>query len=757
MDLSTGFSVNSLTRNHAEAMDLVKKPEWYRRHTPTCSADTSAPLRTRSRMDKPEVGLGGPLCPKMEDAVCYDDTMDRRSATLPPQALGLYHESVRDRLWQAGFYHQPDLMENAAATADSSTGTDSDSGSDVIFLLSASKDSPACSSVSRESASPAAVVLSLDGEGRGCFLLPSALSSPSGESSCSSDSSDGSSVIPVHHARPVVLLSDVKIDYRKFAESPINISSDDDDDSAVVEVSVTADKRRPCVFADSSSDKESASDKRSVRNERGDLRRSPRIKTAVAAAAPVAAEFNCKATRRSLRSQMMKCGYEDADDSEEVMDYIQAVSSSSSEEEEEKEEEAAIPSRPKVQRKKRRTSCSSDDSSDNSSNSDSWQPSKIAVREAPRAERARRKPTPQIPKDTKTVSRNARLKTSQKPAKPLPAPKPAPAATRKAAQKKPAAGKRRRKRKRRPSSPPPLFPPGEPDILLKYTKLREERKKKSRSDDFQAYVHVGKRTCTVVNYQEDEGSAGRPRCDAADPASHTGSLPNTSCYRLGRLGSQSGGQPPQTCCLCGRSANAMSLGDLHGPYYPMPQFPQGRVPQRGRHSPLPNGVEIPAHSGGGHGSRPVAESNRVHGNDDEEEVKVEDEEEEDGGGGDVEDDRSSSVMVIDSPRVLAESTPRTEELWVHEDCGVWSTGVFLVKGRLYGLKEASEVAKDVVCCGCHESGAIMGCFQKGCMLNYHYRCAISSGCLLNEENFSMKCSQHKNKVFTSATRRHHKR
>ncbi|KAJ3601747.1 hypothetical protein NHX12_032714 [Muraenolepis orangiensis] len=752
MDLSTGFSVNPLTYNHAEAMDLVKKPEWYRRHTPTCSTDASSPLRARSRMDgsKPEVGLVVPLCPKMEDAICYDDTMDRRNAMLPPQGLGLYHESVHGRLWQAGFYHRPDLTENAATTADSSTGTDSDSGSDVIFLLSASKDSPPCSSVSRESVSPAAAALSLEGEARGCFLLPSALSSQSGESSCSSDSSEGSSVIPVHHARPVVLLSDVKVNFRKFAESPINISSDDDDDeddydgSAMVEVSVSADKRQRCVYADSDSDKESASDKTSVRNERSDLRRSPRIKMVVAPV--VAAEFTCKVSQHNLRSQV-KCDYEDA----EVMDYIEAICSSSSSssfsssEEEKEEEEEVITSRPKLQLKKLNASSSpgdsSDGSSDNSSDSDDcpsgWQPSKSARPQTTRAERARRKPTPQIQKDTKTVSRNTRLKkTNQKPAKPLP--KPVPAPTRKAAPKKAVPGKRRRQRKRRrPNSPPPLFAPGESDILLKYTQPREDKRKKSRPDDFQPYVHLQKRTCTVVNYQEDEESAGHPPCHAAHPGSPPGSLPDTSCYRLGRLSSQSGGQPPLACCLCGSSANAMGLGDLHGPYYPMPQYTQGQVAQR-CHSPLPNGVEVegsaPSTENGEREPRVNTERKEVpvpgrvhgsHGDDDE-------------GVGCVEDD-TSSVLAIDSPRVLVEWRPRTDERWIHEDCGVWSTGVFLVKGRLYGLKEASKVAKDV----------------KGCMLNYHYQCAISSGCLLNEENFSMKCSQHKNKVFRSATHHHH--
>lgn len=37
-----------------------------------------------------------------------------------------------------------------------------------------------------------------------------------------------------------------------------------------------------------------------------------------------------------------------------------------------------------------------------------------------------------------------------------------------------------------------------------------------------------------------------------------------------------------------------------------------------------------------------------------------------------------------------------EELWVHEGCIVWTSGVYLVNGRLYGLQEALDGARDAV-------------------------------------------------------------
>lgn len=37
-----------------------------------------------------------------------------------------------------------------------------------------------------------------------------------------------------------------------------------------------------------------------------------------------------------------------------------------------------------------------------------------------------------------------------------------------------------------------------------------------------------------------------------------------------------------------------------------------------------------------------------------------------------------------------------EELWVHEGCMVWTSGVYLVNGRLYGLQEALDGARETV-------------------------------------------------------------
>ncbi|KAM9434244.1 uncharacterized protein tcf20 isoform 1-T1 [Clarias gariepinus] len=84
-----------------------------------------------------------------------------------------------------------------------------------------------------------------------------------------------------------------------------------------------------------------------------------------------------------------------------------------------------------------------------------------------------------------------------------------------------------------------------------------------------------------------------------------------------------------------------------------------------------------------------------------------------------------------------------KELWVHESCIVWTSGVYLVNGRLYGLQEAIDGARDTNCSHCEMAGSTLGCYSKGCTLRYHYMCAVEADCFLNEDNFSLRCPKHK--------------
>ncbi|XP_069021550.1 transcription factor 20-like [Embiotoca jacksoni] len=679
MDLSKSYK--PLTRSHAEALDLAKKPEWYHRRPPSCSTDVTSAYRTRASSSYNSLPAQPDAPVRCRDMEPGPESMGNYVNSSLAPGLDLYRDRVHSNLWHPGFYG-PD--RSGSPVPESSGGEEeSESGSDVIVLFSSSKEPLLCGSFIQDGGghmvaplSPAAS--SPDEGGRSCYHLPQPLSSPSPDSSYSDESSDSSADIPVHHTRPVVLLSDLGAVYGNAAESAVDISSDDSD---VVEVSVT------------NHEKKSRAGEKTPRRQ---VRRSTRIRQSVSEAPA----FSCSASRHTPSRQVKNNAvgiYNESCDSDDAMEYAVRLSSS---------DESA--SRPNLSRRA---------SSESEESDVDVRPNRKSPRGAEPEQR--RRPSPR---------RKASESINRKRKKPLDVPKTKkPGRNRQNCRVAPqqrqktstcgrtSAGKKtvaRRKRKRRPpTGPSALFSPREPEIKLKYAKAKEKKDKKS--EGFFPFVHVERRSCTVVNYQEDEAAvrSGRGGPQPAALGSLSGFVPSTSCYQLGRLGAD--GRCPDTllCCMCGQTANATGLGDLHGPYRPA-GGPSGRTQPRDD----------------GRGRR---------GNSDD-------------------DDGDGRAAVRSSPDRSDPKAPplRLDECWIHEDCGIWSAGVFLVRGRLYGLEEAARLAHETICSTCQQTGAIMGCFQKGCPRNYHHRCATQSGCVLNEENFSMRCPEHKNKPFRTATRRH---
>lgn len=316
---------------------------------------------------------------------------------------------------------------------------------------------------------------------------------------------------------------------------------------------------------------------------------------------------------------------------------------------------------------------------------------------------------------------------------------------------------KRRRVKHKQGCSSSMFSPKEPEIKLKYVNYKEKRD--TRLDGFSPFIRVEHRQvlpslCTVINYPEEVRTQHKK---GQQQQAHSGRfisavVPSTSCLQLGRVSMHSQHQRSLVCCLCGQSANAMDLGDLHGPYYPEGYRPSTKktasasglkeeeeddssssdssscsVRGRGRKCAAPWALRPGAQlkqkglleSHRWSGSSPAAKRPRS-----------------DAGPADVEDWYSPPVLPLEHC-----------EYWLHEDCGIWSAGVFLVKGKVYGLEEAVKVSHDTMCSSCLSPGATLGCFFKGCPNKYHYRCALESDCVLIEENFSMKCKKHKNKTF----------
>ncbi|XP_008292030.1 transcription factor 20 [Stegastes partitus] len=688
MDLSKSY--HPRTRSHAEAMDLAKKPEWYHRRPPSCSTDIASSYRSRASSSYNSLSSqpGAPVhCRDMEQGP--ESLGNYMNSTLAP-GLDLYRDGVHNNLWHPGFYG-PD--QSGSAVPESSGGEESDSGSDVIFLVSSAKEPLLCGSFIQDNVrhiveplSPA--VSSLD-EGRGCYHLPQPLSSPSPDSSYSEDSSDSSVDIPIHHARPVVLLSDLSAVYANPAESAVDISSDDSD---VIEVSVSNEKKK------NHGCKKTPPQSESEKTPNGEVRRSTRIRKSVSEMP----QFPCGVSRHSLRRQVKNDAvgiYNESCDSDDFMEYALRLSSS--------DESVSQPNL-----SQRASSNSEESDVDVQPDSKSPQREEEEEQQPPSSKDSYTKSINHKRKRSLTVpkAKKLRAKQEQNSRTSPPQHQKASACKNATANKKTAT---RRKRKRHPQTgPSALFSPREPEIKLKYLNAKEDKKDK-KLNSFCPFVRVEKRICTVVNYQEEEATVRSSRGgQQAAARSLSGFVPNTSCFQQGRLSSDSRCQAVLLCCLCSQTANAMGLGDLHGPYYPTGP----PVDSQNCRTELKEDLNGLSNSHSGNSS----------------------------------DNNCAAVKSHSPPKVPLD----LDECWIHEDCGIWSTGVFLIRGKLYGLEEAARLAQETICSTCHQTGAIMGCFQKGCPRNYHYKCAIQSGCVLNEDNFSMRCPEHKNKPFTSATRQH---
>ncbi|XP_033841306.2 uncharacterized protein si:dkey-94l16.4 [Periophthalmus magnuspinnatus] len=309
----------------------------------------------------------------------------------------------------------------------------------------------------------------------------------------------------------------------------------------------------------------------------------------------------------------------------------------------------------------------------------------------------------------------------------VPAKKTCPRAKSKSTPKK----KRKKPELRNASS---MFSPKEPEIKLRYLNYKEE-KRDSKTHSFSPFIRVQRKdqassVCTVVNYPEEVKAQRKTNQQHGSSAEYVpAAVPTTSCLQLGRASMQSEQQGALVCCLCGQSANAMDLGDLHGPYYS-----EGHQPSAKRSN---LGSELKEESSESDSS--TCSSGRKW-------TSTKGQQRRRWGG---KEGRSLAAKRVRADTEDWYSPPMVPlgpcEYWLHEDCGVWAAGVFLVRGKVYGLEEAVRAAHSTRCSSCGDKGASLGCLFKGCPNKYHYRCALHSDCVLEEDNFSMKCRKHKNK------------
>ncbi|XP_064603560.1 uncharacterized protein LOC135468974 isoform X2 [Liolophura sinensis] len=182
------------------------------------------------------------------------------------------------------------------------------------------------------------------------------------------------------------------------------------------------------------------------------------------------------------------------------------------------------------------------------------------------------------------------------------------------------------------------------------------------------------------------------------------------------------------CCICRKHSSYKFLGDLFGPYYPKGYQPAPSTAEDGSEKPkqrrkkmfvladqVPNYAAL---------MKPV-KGKKLAG--------------------------EKKLSLSPSFELASGAIADSDELWVHEDCVLWSDGVYLIENNIYGLQEAANVAATAACSCCKEVGASIGCLHKGCSQKYHYVCAVETECYLDEENFSLLCLKHKDKRTKTTT------
>ncbi|XP_077134358.1 transcription factor 20 isoform X2 [Ranitomeya variabilis] len=337
-------------------------------------------------------------------------------------------------------------------------------------------------------------------------------------------------------------------------------------------------------------------------------------------------------------------------------------------------------------------------------------------------------------------------------------------------------------RRRRGKQAAPIMAPIEPEIKLKYASQTLD-KAETKTKSFFPYIHVENKeelglSCIIINAEEEEqrwrkvSSVRKDQRSSSSQPSESKALPVSSFMVQGPAITESASVGHLVCCFCGKWANYKNLGDLFGPFYTQEYASTlSKNPPPKKSSETPKKVKV-RHKDTLDGSKSDS---------DEEEEEEEPQQAREhrslsahprykrrNRSGDCASRHavpsrrkttdscelgsldSSGLVTTDGIPEQGFQIPQlpldSNEFWMHEACVLWANGVYFVCGRLYGLQEAFDIAREMICAHCQEPGATLGCFNKGCACCYHFPCAMDSECLLNEENFTVRCPKHKTKT-----------
>ena len=104
-------------------------------------------------------------------------------------------------------------------------------------------------------------------------------------------------------------------------------------------------------------------------------------------------------------------------------------------------------------------------------------------------------------------------------------------------------------------------------------------------------------------------------------------------------------------------------------------------------------------------------------------------------------EKCKSITPKKSKYSLLNHNYAVKEIWIHEDCLVWSEGVHLVGKKIFKMDETIKASFNYNCSICKTKGATIGCAGKRCRRKFHYICGRDTNCLLDEANFTLKCDK----------------
>ncbi|KAH8253034.1 hypothetical protein KR032_003235 [Drosophila birchii] len=105
-------------------------------------------------------------------------------------------------------------------------------------------------------------------------------------------------------------------------------------------------------------------------------------------------------------------------------------------------------------------------------------------------------------------------------------------------------------------------------------------------------------------------------------------------------------------------------------------------------------------------------------------------------------DCSHESKFVETFRGMGKTSEHGFEVWLHEDCAVWSNDIQLIGAHVNGLDAAVWDSTRYQCVLCQQTGASVCCFQRCCKVAAHVPCARSANWSLREDDRKVFCQLH---------------